>query len=120
MKRISCIVCLIVIALLPSCKGTVDSPDKPVNADPSAVGFNVYVNRGLQTKAGWGGVLTLDDLKDETKANGFGVFAYYETSKPDFMYDQQVTYNTTNNVWGYSPVKYWPNEFGEAASAIRW
>ena len=124
MKRISCIVCLIVIALLPSCKGTVDSPDKPVNADPSAVGFNVYVNRGLQTKAGWGGVLTLDDLKDETKANGFGVFAYYgngalynETSKPDFMYDQQVTYNTTNNVWGYSPVKYWPNEFGEAASS---
>ena len=124
MKRISCIVCLIVIALLPSCKGTVDSPDKPVNADPSAVGFNVYVNRGLQTKAGWGGVLTLDDLKDGTKANGFGVFAYYgngalynETSKPDFMYDQQVTYNTTNNVWGYSPVKYWPNEFGEAASS---
>ena len=124
MKRISCIVCLIVIALLPSCKGTVDSPDKPVNADPSAVGFNVYMNRGLQTKAGWGGVLTLDDLKKETKANGFGVFAYYgngalynETSKPDFMYDQQVTYNTTNNVWGYSPVKYWPNEFGEAASS---
>ena len=124
MKRISCIVCLIVIALLPSCKGTVDSPDKPVNADPSAVGFSIYVNRGLQSKAGWGGVLTLDDLKDETKANGFGVFAYYgngalynETSKPDFMYDQQVTYNTTNNVWGYSPVKYWPNEFGEAASS---
>ncbi len=124
MKRISCIVCLIVIALLPSCKGTVDSPDKPVNADPSAVGFNVYMNRGLQSKAGWGGVLTLDDLKDGTKANGFGVFAYYgngalynETSKPDFMYDQQVTYNTTNNVWGYSPVKYWPNEFGEAASS---
>ena len=124
MKRISCIVCLIVIALLPSCKGTVDSPDKPVNADPSAVGFNVYVNRGLQTKAGWGGVLTLDDLKDGTKANGFGVFAYFgngalynETSKPDFMYDQQVTYNTTNNVWDYNPVKYWPNEFGEAASS---
>ena len=123
-KRISCIVCLIVIALLPSCKGTVDSPDKPVNADPSAVGFNVYMNRGLQTKAGWGGVLTLDDLKNGTTANGFGVFAYYgngalynETSKPDFMYDQQVTYNTTNNVWGYSPVKYWPNEFGEAASS---
>ena len=123
MKRISCIVCLIVIALLPSCKGTVDSPDKPVNADPSAVGFNVYVNRGLQTKAGWGGVLTLDDLKDGTKANGFGVFAYYgngalynETSKPDFMYDQQVRF-TTNNVWEYSPVKYWPNEFGEAASS---
>ena len=124
MKRISCIVCLTVLALLSSCQGTLDAPDKPKNADPDAVGFNVYMNRGLQTKAGWGGVLTLDDLKDETKANGFGVFAYYgngalynETSKPDFMYDQQVTYNTTNNVWDYNPVKYWPNEFGEAASS---
>ena len=113
-----------VLALLSSCQGTLDAPDKPKNADPDAVGFNAYVNRGLQSKAGWGGVLTLDDLKDGTKANGFGVFAYYgngalynETSKPDFMYDQQVTYNTTNNVWGYSPVKYWPNEFGEAASS---
>ena len=124
MKRISCIVCLTVLALFSSCQGTLDAPDKPKNADPDAVGFNAYVNRGLQTKAGWGGMLTLDDLKDGAKANGFGVFAYYgngalynETSKPDFMYDQQVTYNTTNNVWGYSPVKYWPNEFGEAASS---
>ena len=124
MKRISCIVCLTVLALLSSCQGTLDAPDKPKNADPDAVGFNVYMNRGLQTKAGWGGVLTLDDLKDGNKANGFGVFAYFgngalynETSKPDFMYDQQVTYNTTNNVWDYNPVKYWPNEFGEAASS---
>lgn len=114
---------LVFLALLSSCQGTLDAPDKPKNADPDAVGFNAYVNRGLQTKAGWGGVLTLDDLKDETKANGFGVFAYYgngalynETSKPDFMYDQQVRF-TTNNVWEYSPVKYWPNEFGEAASS---
>ena len=113
-------------ALLASCSVNVgDDPIKnPKSGNPEAVNFSIYVNRGLQTKAGWGGVLTLDDLKDETKANGFGVFAYYgngalynETSKPDFMYDQQVTYNTTNNVWGYSPVKYWPNEFGEAASS---
>ena len=113
-------------ALLASCSVNVgDDPIKnPKSGNPEAVNFSIYVNRGLQTKAGWGGVLTLDDLKDETKANGFGVFAYYgngalynETSKPDFMYDQQVTYNTTNNVWEYSPVKYWPNEYGEAASS---
>ena len=113
-------------ALLASCSVNVgeDPIKNPKSGDPEAVNFSIYVNRGLQTKAGWGGVLTLDDLKDETKANGFGVFAYYgngalynETSKPDFMYDQQVTYNTTNNVWDYNPVKYWPNEFGEAASS---
>ncbi len=121
MKKVFSFVCLAI--LLASCDLNIDTPDKPSNVDPSAVGFNVYVNRGLQTKAGWGGVLTLDDLKDETKANGFGVFAYYgngalynETMMPDFMYDQQVKW-TGNNVWEYSPIKYWPNEFGEAASS---
>ena len=46
-----------------------------------------------------------------------GVFASYTgkltyentTVSPDFMYNQEVKY-TTNNVWEYSPVKYWPND----------
>lgn len=114
----------VAVAMISSCDLNIDSPDKPKDVDPTAVGFNVYVNRGLQTKAGWAGVLTTDDLKETTKANGFGVFAYYgngalynETSKPDFMYDQQVAYRTDYNVWDYTPIKYWPNEFGEAASS---
>ena len=116
----------VVVTMISSCDINIDPSyggKENKGADPTAVGFNVYVNRGLQTKAGWGGVLTLDDLKDETKANGFGVFAYYgngalynETMMPDFMYDQQVKW-TGNNVWEYSPIKYWPNEFGEAASS---
>lgn len=46
-----------------------------------------------------------------------GVFASYTgkntyentTVSPDFMYNQEVKY-TSNNVWEYSPVKYWPND----------
>ena len=66
-------------ALLASCSVNVgDDPIKnPKSGNPEAVNFSIYMNRGLQTKAGWGGMLTLDDLKDGTKANGFGVFAYY-------------------------------------------
>ena len=121
MKKTFFLQILALLALLSACDLNIDTPDNPKDVDPTAVGFNVYVNRGLQTKAGWEGVLTLAELKDE--ANGFGVFAYYgngalynETMMPDFMYDQQVCF-TDNNVWEYSPIKYWPNEFGEAASS---
>ena len=105
MKKTFFLQILALLALLSACDLNIDSPDNPKDVDPTAVGFNVYVNRGLQTKAGWGGMLTLDDLKDGTKANGFGVFAYYgngalynETSKPDFMYDQQVTQHNEQRV----------------------
>lgn len=50
----------------------------------------------------------------------FGVFAYYtgatawesakESATPNFMYNQQVTWDGTNSVWTYTPVKYWPND----------
>lgn len=64
---------------------------------------------------------TLDDLKDpEKNPNGFGVFAYYtgasgwgtvgSSTTPNFMYNQQVTWDGTNSVWIYTPVKYWPND----------
>ena len=52
---------------------------------------------------------------------GFGVFAAYTgplkyentTVSADFMYNQQVTYNTA---WEYNPVKYWPNETNDYVS----
>ena len=64
---------------------------------------------------------TLDDLKaPEKNPNGFGVFAYYTgatawksakaSATPNFMYNQQVTWDVTNSVWIYTPVKYWPND----------
>lgn len=115
----------VAVAIISSCDINID-PTKGgkenKDADSAAVGFNVYVNRGVKTKAGWTGVLSTDSLKLEKV--GFGVFAYYgngalynETSKPDFMYDQLVAFRTDYNVWDYTPIKYWPNEFGEAASS---
>jgi len=110
-----------IAALLTSCNLNIESQgEKPQKKDTS-VGFGVYMKRGVTTKAGYTGELTAEKLR--TVANGFGVFSYYgngalynETSKPDFMYNQQVTF-TTNGVWEYSPIKYWPNEYGAEAGS---
>jgi hypothetical protein len=111
---------LVFAALLTSCNINIDvQGNNQKESDPTAVGFGVYMKRGVTTKAGYAGELTTDTLKKATV--GFGVFSYYgngamynETMKPDFMYNQWVKF-TSNNVWEYSPIKYWPNEFGEAA-----
>jgi hypothetical protein len=91
--------------------------------DNAAVNFDVYVNRGV-TRAG-----TPNDIDNSTiGAIGFGVFAYYtndteygSSATPNFMYNQKVVTAdnpaTTSSVWTYEPVKYWPNEYGEAAES---
>ena len=91
--------------------------------DNTAVNFDVYTMRGV-TRAG-----TPNDI-DNTNIGeiGFGVFAYYTNSKqydksatPNFMYNQKVVADgeagATGTKWTYEPVKYWPNEFGDAAKA---
>ena len=90
-----------------------------VKADSVLLDFGAYVNRGTTTKAGWEGQLDNTSLIDPV-TNGFGVFAYYnngelynEMAKPDFMYNQHITRDGTN--WTYSPLRYWPNEFGSSA-----
>lgn len=68
----------------------------------------------------------------QLQSAGFGVLAYYTGSytwdlcdgsvaeghtnpvAPNFMYNQQVTWNNTNSNWTYSPVKYWPNDNNSA------
>lgn len=79
-----------------------------------AVDFDAYVPR-TTSRAGYAGVLDATALKTQ----GFGVFAYYTNADnydqnftPNFMYNQEVTYSSS---WTYSPVKYWPNEFGNKA-----
>ena len=88
------------------------------NADGAPINFSVYTPRNV-TRAGAAGAL--DNANIGTV--GFGVFAYYtddevynsESSKPDFMYNTQVTKNGTK--WEYNPVMYWPNEFGTGANS---
>ena len=117
MKKFISFICLAI--LLASCNIKIDSTEKPRDVDPTAVGFNVYVNRGVQTKAGWAGTLVTDSL--ELSKVGFGVFSYYgngalynETMMPDFMYNQQVLCKKytgtsgTQKIWEYTPIKYWP------------
>ena len=80
------------------------------------VNFGAYSGRTI-TKAG-----PTDDMNlDALKTLGFGVFATFTGTDAfedadndkgvtnDFMYNQQVAYNDTENAWLYSPVKYWPN-----------
>ncbi len=38
-------------------------------------------------------------------------------AKPDFMYNQAVTWDAGTNLWTYSPLRYWPNEFGQNAES---
>jgi hypothetical protein len=85
----------------------------------TAVGFDAYTGR-TTTRAGETGLL--DDAALQATDKGFGVFAYYtdlkkydQTYVPNFMYNTHVTYNAGS--WGYSPVMYWPNEYGSNAQS---
>lgn len=97
-----------------------ETPDFLTGTTP--VGFDVYVNRA--TRAGlFGSEMTITQLQGAQNAGGgFGVFAYYtdnndydQTALPNFMYNQGVFHDGSD--WTYSPVKYWPNEFGTTAIA---
>jgi len=110
--------------------GAVAGPQQEAQqtAGEVAVGFDAYVNRAT-TRAGLPG-----ELKNEASGlqkTGFGVFAYYtnadnydQSFTPNFMYNQHVTYKAETTTptavaahWEYTPVKYWPNEFGTGASS---
>lgn len=84
--------------------------DSQTTAANLAVGFDTYTANA--TRSGQTGVMNTTQLQ----TTGFGVFAYQSeapwaaTNKPDFMYNQHVTYTTPS--WIYSPLKYWPNETG--------
>lgn len=77
----------------------------------NAVSFGTYVGSRAEQ-------LMNNEKLQET---GFGVIASYtaqdafgDTSLPNFMYNQHVTYNGTT--WEYTPVKYWPNNGGDKVS----
>ena len=94
---------------LAACAKTETETTVVVDNTPTALDFSVYVP---QTKAGTAGEMDLAKLR----ATGFGVIAFEQagsytgSAKPNFMYNQEVTYNTTASKWEYTPVKYWPNQ----------
>lgn len=112
---------LLALSLLTvSCNSTLERLDDSQTSEGSQQGtalgqvaFSAYLKRPA-TRAGVAGELTTTNLRDADK--GFGVIAYHTdgdlynpTFKPNFMYNQQVLYNSTENVWEYTPLKYWPN-----------
>lgn len=107
-----------IAAVTVSCNTKLES-DTPKD-EPVAVDFSAYLNRGVTTKAGVTGELTTTGLQGANA--GFGVFAYYTAdepysgaSGPSFMYNEKISWDGSK--WVYSPIKYWPNEFGAAASS---
>lgn len=96
----------------------------------SAIEFSAKTRNAGATRATGGivGDITTTTLKTGAHATaGFGVVSYMKgtdgitdcyttgpawvSSIPNFMWNQKVAWNTTNSVWSYSPVKFWPNDF---------
>jgi hypothetical protein len=106
--------------MLAACTSTDESVnDELKNAEPQPVTFGTYVNQSV-TRAGTAGDITTTAVLGT--AGGFGVFGYYSDNVeysgnlvPNFMYNQQVTYSAS--AWTYTPIKYWPNEFGSSAAS---
>lgn len=87
-------------------------------AGEQVIEFDAYISRGT-TRAGDDGVMDNTTLPALT-GHGFGVFGYYTngesytgSTRPDFFYNQNVDHD--GSTWTYSPIKYWPNEFGNDA-----
>ena len=104
------------LALFSACQQREQLDPNGLNGQDDGIQFSVYTPRA--TKGGVSG--TLDNTN--IGSIGFGVFAYYTKgekydvlAKPEFMYNQRVTKAGTATEWTYEPVKYWPNEYGNAA-----
>lgn len=83
----------------------------------NAIEFSTYLGRNAQGSRG------TETSNTSIKTSGFGVLAYYtektdfaNTNKPNFMWNQQVTYNDTDTNWEYTPIKYWPTKVGDKVS----
>lgn len=101
---------------------TKDLTPRNGTAELNPVAFGTYAGRTQITRAGEPGLMDNALLQQE----GFGVMAYHtdcsagvgayaQSCKPNFMWNQHVTYSSS--AWSYSPVKYWPNEHGNAADS---
>ena len=98
---------------------TAGTPGSAIAFDTEGTVLSVHSGDSTARTRTAPGTMTLDGTggTESLKAKGFGVFAchtglhpYVSTSQTqDFMYNQLVSYNTSNTVWDYSPVAYWPS-----------
>ena len=96
-----------------------------VEDELTPVSFTTYGQRG-QTKAHASYVAPGDDFATGAVV---GVFGYYHdasnwatetaagTNIADFMYHTALT-KQSDGSWTYSPIKYWPNEYGTGANSV--
>ena len=115
-KNLFIIAAALAVAACSSDDSIIDEKQVQQPAGDVPVAFSSYVSRGT-TRAGRLGAIDTDAT---LQTFGFGVFGYYtnadnydQTFIPNFMYNQLVTYSSS--AWSYSPIKYWPNEFGSGA-----
>lgn len=114
--------------MLAACSNTDELASFQNVQNDQEVNFEVYANRttraGLPGNSADGYGVTTASLKTGAhSAAGFGIFGYYtsnsefdtNSSLPNFMYNQKVLWSAAQSAWTYEPVKYWPNEFGDAA-----
>ena len=108
---------LLVLGVLWSCAQTEVMPETGGDTSEAVAFEALMLNVARDTRAGRMGELTTDNLKAADA--GFGVFACNTGNAPwdtwktgtaslmNFMFNQQVAWE--NDLWVYSPVKYWPN-----------
>ena len=115
MRKNNFFLLLLMALIVMSCSK--DETTMSIPQESNAIEFGTYVGRDAQTRA----TITNIGALQATDV-GFGVFAHYtkttaygtpETT-PNFMYNQQVKYASSK--WGYTPIKYWPNNTGDLVS----
>ncbi len=81
------------------------------------VGFGIYTEQ-FQTRAA-------QEVKAIADGGSMGIYAYLhdngtwtDAATPNFMWNQQATYNAESDAFDYAPLKYWPNEENDKVSFI--
>ena len=122
-KRDRSLAVLAVLLTVIAC-GKIDTCTGDAGADPVPVSFSTYAQCS-ETKADASYVKPGDDFAVGAVV---GVYGFYHdgttwaaetaagTNIADFMYHTALT-KQSDGSWTYSPIKYWPNEYGTGANS---
>ena len=119
MKTMARYLLLMLLILLQSCTANSPVDENPAVA-PQAISFATYTPQPVATRA------NTAYLAEQGIPGGksIGIYCYYHNNStwssaatPNFMFNQEAVHVSTNN-FGYSPLKYWPNENSDKLSFI--